>query len=61
MMIKMSDGITDSRKKISEEQYLRMESYRIKEIVRELKEARAHYKKHKEEYKKEQLRINKEK
>jgi len=57
----MSDGITDGWKRISEEKYLRMEAYRIEEMVRELKLARAAFKKHKEEYEKAQLEINKEK
>jgi len=54
----MSDGITDSRKPISEEEYLRMEAYRIEEMVRELKWARADFKKHKEEYEKNKNQDN---
>ena len=36
----MSDGITDSRKKISREEEIKMESYRIEMMVKDLKNAR---------------------
>ena len=55
----MSDGITDSRKQISDEEYIRIESYRIEMMVRELKWAREDLKKLKEEYEKSKLDKNK--